>query len=416
MAAHNYSEQTGIFEMPEKQLKIAFVDYVLEPDKPGRSGLSDIVWDMASELVNQGHEAHVIGSYYTTTYPDPRVIVHNFPTPPIGYRNIIGQLWILKRAADVVRNLQPDVVHAPEYLSTAVLSVLGICTPLVVTVPGNIYHRIKYGHSFEWSYVQVLKLAAKRSARHCASIIAVSREMKRWWEWTGSTPERTAYIPYGVNEARFHYVPDARVQLGIDSKKLFLVYAGRFASEKGLLDLVNALVLIRAELKPGQFEVVLIGKGPQEQEIRQRISQEQLEPFVCIQPWVAPDELPLWYSAADALLLPSHSEAFSRTILEAMICGTPVIGSRITGTEDHVHDGQNGFLFPAKDAQALSKIIERCIKDYGLLRSVRKTTLRYAEENLAWYRIVGRIIKEVYQPLLKHSRSRMNAVAKVVED
>ena len=164
--------------MTDKQLNIAFVDYVLEPDKPGRSGLSDIVWDMASELVNQGHEAHVVGSYHTTTYPDARVTVHNFPTPPIGYRNIAGQLWIIKRAADIVRHLQPDVVHAPEYLSTAVLSALGVRTPLVMTVPGNIYHRIKYGHSFEWWYVQVLKLAARRSARHCANIIAISQEMK----------------------------------------------------------------------------------------------------------------------------------------------------------------------------------------------------------------------------------------------
>ena len=41
-----------------RPLRVAFVDYVLEPDKPGRSGLSDVVWDMASELVNQGSGAN----------------------------------------------------------------------------------------------------------------------------------------------------------------------------------------------------------------------------------------------------------------------------------------------------------------------------------------------------------------------
>ena len=98
-----------------RPLRVAFVDYVLDPDKPGRSGLSDVVWDMASELVNQGHEAHVIASYYTDQYPDRRVHVHNFPSPPIGYRNLIGHFWILKRAADIAKRLQPDIIHAPEY-------------------------------------------------------------------------------------------------------------------------------------------------------------------------------------------------------------------------------------------------------------------------------------------------------------
>lgn len=88
------------------KLRVAFIDYVLEPDKPGRSGLSDFVWDMASELVRQGHEVYIIASYHSDKYPDPNVKVHNFPTPPIGYRNIIGQLLIIKHAADIVRQLQ----------------------------------------------------------------------------------------------------------------------------------------------------------------------------------------------------------------------------------------------------------------------------------------------------------------------
>ena len=45
--------------MGHSVLRIAFVDYVLDPKYPGITGLSDVVWDMASELVNQGHEVHI---------------------------------------------------------------------------------------------------------------------------------------------------------------------------------------------------------------------------------------------------------------------------------------------------------------------------------------------------------------------
>ena len=79
----------------------------------------------------------------------------------MAYRNIVGKIWLVKRAADIAKRLKPDIVHAPEYISTAVFASLGVQTPLVLTVPGNIYHRIEHGHSYECHFVQVLRWAAK---------------------------------------------------------------------------------------------------------------------------------------------------------------------------------------------------------------------------------------------------------------
>ena len=121
-----------------RRLRVCFIDYVLEPDKPGRSGLSDIVWDMASELANQGHEVHIVASYHSEVFPDPRINVHSFPTPVMGYRNVVGNALLLMRAARVTKALRPDIVHAPEYVSIAVFHALGVMAPLVFTVPGNI--------------------------------------------------------------------------------------------------------------------------------------------------------------------------------------------------------------------------------------------------------------------------------------
>lgn len=384
--------------MLDKKLRIAFVDYVLEPDKPGRSGLSDIVWDMASELINQGHESHVIASYYTHKYPDPRVTVHNFPTPPIGYRNVVGHFWILKRAAAIAKHLQPDIIQTPEYVSTAVFAAVGVRCPLILTVPGNVFHRIQYGHSYEWYYLQVLKWAARISARHCASVIAISKEMKTWWELTGSAPERTPWIPLGINPDRFHYSPNAREERKLSESKLVLLYAGRFSMEKGLNDLIEALSRIKPLSQIEGVQIILIGKGPQASELKERISKEGLDQMVRMYSWVPQDELKYWYSAADALILPSHSEAFSRTILEALICGTPVIGTRITGTEDHIRDGVNGFLFPAGDVQALVDILVKVIQSPDILHRMRSSTLRYAQAHLTWPVIVRRIVDEVYIP------------------
>lgn len=385
---------------PARPLRVAFVDYILEPARPGRSGLSDMVWDMASELADAGHQPHVVASYRTHAYPDPRVTVHNFPEPVIGYRNLLGQLLILRRAAGVVQRLKPDIVHAPEYVSTAVLAVLGTRAPLVVTVPGNIFHRVAQGNPLGWGYTLFLKWAARTSARRCARIIAISAEMKRWWEWTGSPPAQTPMIPLGASAARFFPVEDAKVKLGLDPQRPLFVSVGRYSPEKGLLDLLEAVSLVRQPASAAGAQFVLIGRGAQRPALEARIRALGLGQLVELRDWVNPAELPTWYSAADALLLPSHSEGLSRTIPEAMACGTPVLASRITGSEDHVQDGLNGHLFPARDPAALAGVLRACLADPAALAQMRAATLAYFLAHLEWRAIMQRVVLEVYAPLL----------------
>lgn len=386
--------------MKHQVLRIAFVDYVVDPKHPGLTGLSDVVWDMASELINQGHEVHVVASYHTNYYPDPRVIMHNFPTPPIGYRNIVGQLMILKRAATYLKQIDPDIIHTPEYVSTAVFATLGIKAPLVLTVPGNIFHRIRQGHGYDWHFVQVLKWAARISARQCASVIAISQEMKYWWERTGSAPERTPWIPYGVNPTRFSPQVGARAHLKISDDQLLLLYVGRFSREKGLLDLLDAIHQIQDRVSNDALQIVLVGDGPQEAEMRQRIQDLQLESIVQIRGWVLQDELKWWYSAADALIMPSWNEPLGRVMLEAMLCGTPVIASATEGPNDHIRHSATGFLFPPHDIGRLAGILEHVVNQDDVLKNMRAATFEYAKQSLVWPKIVERIVKEVYTPII----------------
>ena len=382
-------------------MKIAFVDYVLSPDKPGRSGLSDLVWDMATHLIDKGHDVHVVASYHTTDYPDQRVSVHNFRTPPIGYKNVVGQLWILKRAAGIVKQLKPDVVHAPEYVSTAVFHTLNVGTPLVLTVPGNIYHRLsaRDGNSYEWLYTQILKWAATVSARHCASVIAISNVMKFWWEKTGSDASRTPMIPLGADPKRFRFMDEAKEVTGMGEDKTRLLFVGRFAKEKGVIDLLQALRKLDT-IEQSRLSVTLVGGGPMREDIERYVRENELGECVLVREWLHPDQLSLWYSAADALVLPSHTEGLSRTILEAMLCGTPVIGTRISGTEDQVETGVTGFLYPDHDVEALAQILKDVVKNPDTLRGMRPMVRKYALENLTWERITERLVNEVYDPII----------------
>lgn len=391
-------------EAKVRRLRVAFVDYVVSPDKPGRSGLSDMVWDMASELRRRGHEPHIVGSYRTTKYPDPLIRVHNFPEPFIGYRNVVGHTLILNRAAQCVRQIRPDIVHTPEYFSTAVLSYVLPRVPAVMTTPGNIYHRlsVKDGSSYEWYFAQILKWAARRTAKK-SWVIAISEEMRYWWRKTGAPDHRLKTIPVGADSERFYPATEPRAHLGLPSDPFLFLYVGRLSTEKGVLDLMRAFTSLSKQKLP-PYMLVMIGEGPLVGTIRKQIEENGLSQSITLLPWVDQEWLKYWYSAANVMVLPSYTEGMSRIIPEAMSCGTPFIGSAISGTWDHVKPGQTGSLFTAGRTDELAELLTEAITKPNVYANMRGDVERYARENLSWEQIVPRVIDEVYLPLLNDGR------------
>jgi glycosyltransferase involved in cell wall biosynthesis len=80
------------------------------------------------------------------------------------------------------------------------------------------------------------------------------------------------------------------------------------------------------------------------------------------------EDLVAAYNAADLFVCPSREDNLPNTVMEAMACGVPVLGTRIGGIPDMVDDGTDGFLVPAEDAPALAAALERAVDDPGRLR------------------------------------------------
>lgn len=377
--------------------RIAFIDYVLDPTKPGRSGLSDIVWDLGDALARRGHEIHIVGSYRTEVYPSSRVRVHNFPAPIGGYRNVVGNAVLLARAARIVRTLHPDLVHAPEYFSTWLFTYYRVPFPLVLTVPGNIFYRLDRGKGtgFEWYYTQILKWAARRSARECAAVIATSREMREWWMRTGSRDGDTPVIPLGTDPTRFHYRRGARLRLGLSEGLTVFLYAGRLSPEKGVDTLLDAADLARDELA-GPGRIVVVGSGQERARLEASAARLGLGGVIEFREWVDQEHLSEWYSAADALVMPSRAEPFGRAMTQAMMCGTPVIASNLGGARDLIIPARNGYLFEADNPYDLAALIRELMRHPERLRSLRKATEAQAQATLTWDE-VARAVESVYE-------------------
>ena len=389
-------------QQPVRKLRIVLFDYVFERDKPGASGLSDIVWNWSYHLIEQGQDVHIVAPYTSETKIPKGVVFHRMEIPRWFYRNVVGHLLLIYSGWRLIRSIPAvDVVQAPEYLSTAVFSLMLKHPHIVLIVPGNIYERIQHGNPFDWTMTTVLKIAAAISARHCVRVVATTDDMRLWWVRTGTHPTKIVVIPYGVNTHLFAPVANARIQLGIPSNQYSIVYVGRLSHEKGVATLLQAMHAVIQHVPTAHLHV--IGEGPQYTALVEQAQILGIADHITWHGWIHQHDLPRYYSAAHITVLPSLSEGLPRTMLEALACGSPFIGSAITGIDECITHEKTGILVPPNNADALAHSILRLLQDPAFAQFLGQNARTFVVQHHSWAAIVQRIQEEVYAPLFNLS-------------
>ena len=192
-----------------------------------------------------------------------------------------------------------------------------------------------------------------------------------------------------------------KVQSGTErrSELLTLGFVSRFIEEKGWRVFLDALK--KSEENGIRFKALIVGKGPDEELIRNYILQKGLEDKTEVVGFVPQQELPNLYNQLDLYIFPTYREAESLglTGLEAMSCGIPVIGTDMAGPSTYIREGYNGYLFPARDADTLAKKIALYDK---LTLADRKKMSRQAERTSMEYDRIE-VADKLYRRLLEVS-------------
>jgi teichuronic acid biosynthesis glycosyltransferase TuaC len=210
----------------------------------------------------------------------------------------------------------------------------------------------------------------QRSLTKLAGVIAVSQALKDALVAIGGHPEDITVLRNGVDLGAF--IPldriAARRELSLDGPTLLSV--GHLIERKGH-DLI-----IRALSQLPEYRLLIVGDGPERDALIQLSRQLDVAArvrFLGAQPHCA---LPLFYNAADALVLASSREGWANVLLEAMACGTPVVASNVWGNPEVVGSSVAGRLMTERSAAGVA----------GAVRALfaappdRAATRRYAEK------------------------------------
>ena len=139
----------------------------------------------------------------------------------------------------------------------------------------------------------------------------------------------------------------ARVALALAPAAPVFAFVGRLARVKGLDLLLGALASFHR--RHGPATLLLVGDGELEGELHAAVAAADLASHVRFLGRRTPAEIAGVYAAADALVMASHTEGFSNTMLEALASGRPIVSTRVSGTADVIVEGVNGFVVDARD-------------------------------------------------------------------
>jgi glycosyltransferase involved in cell wall biosynthesis len=223
----------------------------------------------------------------------------------------------------------------------------------------------------------------------------------------------------GVDPARVHVIPNGldlvkgagrvdvtegralRQAQGIDPGDTVLLSVGRLEVNKGYLDLVQALVALRET----RWRWVLIGDGPDRQEIEDALDRAALRDRAQIVGRVDDSTLHAWYDAADLFVHPTRYEGSSIVTLEAMLHQTPVVATRVGGLPDKVIPGRTGWLAEGGDAGSLTSALREALVNRHRWQEFGRAARALLEERFDW-RVIQRQYAGLYGRLLGKTKYR----------
>ena len=228
-------------------------------------------------------------------------------------------------------------------------------------------------------------------------------------ELYGADPNRVKIIANGFNPNQFYPVDKelARLLIGFDTSEPLLLQLGRLVPRKGIDNVVRALgylyreygVRARLLIVGGDSDIPDPALTPEIGRLTQIAKEEGVSDWVTFVGSRKRDDLRYYYSAADVFITTPWYEPFGITPLEAMACGTPVVGASVGGIKHTILDGETGFLVPPHKPAALAAKLAVLIYTPKLCSLLGKQAIQHVQTEYTWQRI-AELTTDLYSQIL----------------
>jgi len=228
---------------------------------------------------------------------------------------------------------------------------------------------------------------------------------------------KIAVIPGGVNPDEMYPVDKqiARMRLKLPPDETVLLQLGRMVPRKGVDNVIQALSRleytgskVRLLIVGGEEEVCGQGFNPEMARLKQLAKDLGVATSVTFTGQRPRDELKYYYAAADLFITTPWYEPFGITPLEAMACGTPVIGANVGGIKYSVQDGKTGLLVPPQQPEVLAQKMGMLLHNKPLLQEMSANAIKRVHTFFTWQR-VAHLVHNVYEKVITNYGISVNS-------
>ncbi len=304
------------------------------------------------QFVESGYKVTVVAPYsnYLSRFSTISIDIYEIAFHS-STKSILSNLKLIYDLYKVYKFLKPDVVlHnavKPNIYGSMVCGVLGI--PVINNISG--FGSLLMSPGFSNMFARLL---FRLSQRKVIKVFFQNSSDIEYFLGNGLVKQsQCELIPgSGVDIDRFCPKPKK-----VNSEIKFC-YIGRIIGDKGILEYINAIKILRKEYTQISFHVI----GELYREHPTSINQKEVDEWVnsgIIEFHGMTDNIQDEYCKYDCIVLPSYREGLSKVLLEACASGIPAITTNVPGCRDVIEHGLNGFLCEPGDSEDLAKWMEK---------------------------------------------------------
>ncbi|MFB2934104.1 glycosyltransferase family 4 protein [Aerosakkonemataceae cyanobacterium BLCC-F154] len=268
---------------------------------------------------------------------------------------------------------------------------------------------VKYKSVTTIPMIATTRLGTEKAVLESADrIVATSPQEREHMRSLVSQKGEIDIIPCGTDISHFGSISReaAREKLGIDRETQIILYVGRFDKRKGIETLVRAVGQSETR-KNNQLKLIIGGgfrpghsDGKEHDRIAKIVNELGLNDITIFPGRLSREALPIYYTAADLTVVPSHYEPFGLVTIEAMACGTPVIGSDVGGLQFTIKPEVTGLLCPPKDSAAFAVAIDRILSQPKWRNELGINARKRVQEMFSWDGVASQL-SNLYLDLIK---------------
>ena len=298
-------------------------------------------------------------------------------------------------ARKLIRQYNPEIIHAhwliPQGIIAAMLKKKSM--KLIVTVHGSDLFPLKN---------RFFKSMQRNVLKNCHICTVNSEATKN--ELLRRFPEyrnKFAVIPMGV-DTRLFSNKNVKLKHNQYKNKKIILFVGRLNEQKGVEYLIKAMPKVNEKIKNALLLVV--GEGSYKDYLNKLADSLNVK-NIEFRGAVNHEKLADYYNLADVFVLPSvasriGTEGLGLVLLEAMSCGTPVIGTNTGGIPTIVKNNQTGILVNERNENELANAIIKILSDRKLSQKLSNNGIKCVKNNYSW-EIVAEKFDEMYKKLEK---------------